>query len=203
MSRTSNVPVPLSASPIASINGRSGDSRTPMARAIAAGHEIGIGQRSESDQMYGTLDGRPPATSSASLLLPAPPGPVMVMSLISRRSRSVPIAVRSRPSTDQTMVQRGERRATECAERWKFVGKVGTDELEELLGARHVLEAVPSQRTKRGIGQRVGAGDIARGARDDDLIAVSCGADARRDDDVHADVAVVDQLGLSGVHAHP
>ena len=51
--------------------------------------------------------------------------------------------------------------------------------------------------------ERLVAGHVARRTRDDDLLAVRGRADARRDDDVHADVALVAELGLARVDADP
>ena len=61
-----------------------------------AGHEVGIGHRSQSDEVHGTLDGRRTRDLEREPALPpAPPGPVIVTSLMSVRSRRAPMAVRS------------------------------------------------------------------------------------------------------------
>jgi len=48
--------VPSSASASRSMSSRPGDSRTPSTRAIAAGHERGVGDGGKADEVHGTLD---------------------------------------------------------------------------------------------------------------------------------------------------
>ena len=101
------------------------------------------------------------------------------------------------------MMQGGSAGAAERAERREVVGKLRADELEQMLGVRHVLEAVPAQRAKRRRWKGLEAGDVTGRPRDDDLISVPCRADARGHHDVHADVALVTQLRLTGVDPGP
>ena len=77
----------------------------------------------------------------------------------------------------------------------------GRDELEELRGGRDVLQPMPPEWAKRRSRKGLVAGDVSRRPRDDDLLSVRRRADPRGDDDVHADVTLGSELGLTGVDA--
>ncbi len=100
-------------------------------------------------------------------------------------------------------MERGEARRRERLERREVVAETGRDELEELSCGRDVLQPVVAQRSKRRAGKRLRARQVPRRPRDHDLLAVCGRADPRRDDDVHADVPLVAELGLARVNADP
>ena len=200
LSRKRSAPVPSSVSAIASSSG--------CARRLAhadrardrARDELGIGDRARARR--GARAARAPpraATSSARRLLPAPPGPVIVTSRTSGSSRRRLDACERVGAADEPVVERREARRRQRPERREVLAEPGRDELEELDGAGTSFSRWrPSGRNERS-GSGLVAGDVARRPRDDDLLAVGRRADPGGDDDVHADVALVAELGLAGV----
>ena len=76
LSRKRSAPVPFSESAIASTSGRSPDSRTPIARAIAFGTRLRIRHRGEPDEVHGPLErgGRRHLERESALARPARAG---------------------------------------------------------------------------------------------------------------------------------
>ena len=74
-----------------------GDSRRSSALAIAAGTRAGSEIEARPTRCTGRSTAIAPAASSASRLLPAPPGPVIVTSLTSGRASSACVRARSPP----------------------------------------------------------------------------------------------------------
>ena len=91
--------------------------------------------------------------------------------------------------------QRGQRREVRR--------QIADDELEEVLGAIEVLEPVLAEIPERDVRRQLVGDQLARGARDQHLPAVSGGADPRRAVHVQTDVIVLPDLRLAGVDAHP
>ena len=166
-------------------------------RARASGSETGASPTRWTERSRAAAA----AASSASRLLPAPPWPVIVTSRTSGRARSGSIVARSSCRPDEAMVERGQRCTAERRQRWERRLEVRRDELEERVGSGHVLQAMPAERLERDPARVVVADEVARRARDDDLATVRGGADPRRDDDVHADVSLVPEVGLARVDA--
>ncbi len=134
--------------------------------------------------------------------MPAPPGPVIV----TRRVPALEEVLDPRKSVgpaDEAVMERGEARRRERLERRKVVAEAGRDELEELSRGRDVLQAMVPERSKRRAGNG-SAPAMSRVARVT-TICSPCADRAHpgRDDDVHADVPLVAELGLARVNADP
>ncbi len=179
------------------------DSRTPTARAIAPGTRSASGTGARPTRCTGRSTAARAATSSARRLFPAPPGPVIGdESNVGGREQRLH-AHESVGAADESMVECRKARRGQRLEGWKVLTEVGCAQLEELRRGRHVFESMAPERSERGTGKRLVACHVARHARDHDLLAVGRGAYARGDDHVHADVAVVAELGLARVDADP
>ena len=143
------------------------------------------------------------ATSSASRLFPAPPGPVIVT------RRRLGSRAGSRPARARRRGRRGGGGAPEGSSP-RASSAVGSRRGGP---ARRAGRAAPRTDTSfsrwrpSGRNDAPGSGSSpamsSRCPRDDDLLAVRGRADARSDDDVHADVALVAELGLARVDADP
>ena len=179
------------------------DSRTPIARAIALGTSSGSATGASPTRWTGRSSAARAATSSASRLLPAPPGPVIVTRRASGSPsrRSTRASASLRPTSRwcsagrlvaESVLSGGKSSRRPGATSWKSCAAVGTS-----------FSRWRPERAERGARQRLVARDVACRARDDDLLSVRGGADARGDDDVHADVALVAELGLAGVDTDP
>jgi hypothetical protein len=100
---------------------------------------------------------------------------------------------------DEAVVQRGEGRACEGPQRREVLGEPRPGELEELERLAQVLESVASEGTKEQAAHGLVSRELPCRLRDHDLVAVPGCADARRDVDVEADVALLDELRLPGM----
>jgi hypothetical protein len=97
------------------------------------------------------------------------------------------------------VVQRGEGGARERPQRREVLGEARAGELEELERFTQILEPVPSEGTEEQAGRRLVSRNLPCRLRDDNLVAVARGADARGDVDIEADVALLEKLRLPGV----
>ncbi len=155
------------------------DSRTPSARAIALGTSSARSTGASPTRCTGRSIAAPAATSSARRLLPAPPGPVIVTRRRPARRAGASTRASASCAADEPVVEgrkarrrerlraAGSPRAGSGATSWKSCAAVG-----------YVLQPMAPERTIRGAGKRLVAGDVARRPRDDDLLAVGGCADA-------------------------
>ncbi len=163
--------------------------------------ELGVGDRCQPDQVHRALERRErgdlerePALAGSSRA-----GQRHEPHVRAAEQRERPAQVLAPP--DEAVVERWERRSPERAQRGEGLLQAGGDELEELLRAGDVLQPVAAERPERDPALDVVAHEVARRPRDDDLAAVRGRADPRRNDDVHADVALLAQVRLAGVDA--
>ena len=196
-------PGPSSRSPIASTSACSPDSRAPSARAIALGTSSASEMARARRGVRAARAAAPAATSSASRLFPAPPGPVIVTSRARLVSRGGAPRARALARVRRGDGEGRKARGRERLERRKVVSKSLRHELEELDRVRDVLQPVPTERPVRGASSGASPETSARRLRDDDLLAVRRRADARRDHHVDPDVSLGAELGLAGVQADP
>ena len=165
------------------------------------GHEIGVGDRGEPDEMHGLPHRGDTGDLEREAALAGASGPRdgdepdvrPGEECVDRRQVGAP--------PDEPVVERGERRPGERAERRELRREVVAGELEELLGLGDVLEAVATEGAERHARRRLVAGDVARRLRDDDLVPVPGRADAGCDVDVQADVPLLAELRLARVDA--
>ena len=94
-------------------------------------------------------------------------------------------------------------RPAERPQRGEALCEARRDQLEELLGARNVLQAVTSEGAERDAGGRLVPHEVARRAGHDDLTTVRRRADPRRDDDVHPHVPLLAEVGLARMDPDP
>ena len=107
-------------------------------------------------------------------------------------------------ASDEPMVERGKarrRRASRAA--GTSSRSPGATSWKSSLAAGDVLQPMPPEGRNEAPGRGSSPAMSRVALRDDDLLAVCRRADARRDDDVHADVALVAELGLARVDADP
>jgi hypothetical protein len=118
-------------------------------------------------------------------------------------------AIRDRPhvvlTADRPVRRRRQpvgaaRSGRQRGQRWEVRGQIADDELEEVLGAIEVLEPVLAEIPERDVNRQFVGDELARGARDQHLPAVSGRADPRRAVHVETDVIILSDVRLTGVH---
>jgi hypothetical protein len=88
------------------------------------------------------------------------------------------------------------------AERRECAGQIGADKLEDVLGAREILEAVFAEIAQRGLRRQLVGDQVVPGVREQNLAAVAVGEDAGNTIEGWANVVAVALLGGAGVQRH-
>ena len=167
-------------------------SLSAIAVSTSAGSTSGASATKKTLSKYSSSSSE--ATSIARRVFPLPPGPVSVSKRVSgcRRSATTSETSVARPTNE--LVGRGREWLAHGGPTWRRKGLVA--QLEEPHRLTDVLEAMLAEIAHARLDE------LAGGLRNKDLAARSDGADSRCAMDVDADVALVGQLGLAGVHPH-
>ena len=95
-----------------------------------------------------------------------------------------------------------DREVLQGVQRREFGGQAVDDQLVDVFGPAHVLQAVAAEVQQRDPFRQLAPHQGGGGLGEQNLAAVAAVGDAGGAVDVHADVALFDQPGLAGVQAH-